>query len=176
VTDDAREVGSDDLLAFLELVEGHLDWEIKLVAAGGTALTLDAKAATIDIDFTGSRESIEAFREAEEAEPHGYEIDAWPDGTVFSLTLPADYLDRSIDLDAGLDRVELRTLHPVDLVVTKIARYNARDREDIQTTRKLFDVAAAEVEARASEVTYVGSQANLQANLETAIRECFESG
>ena len=105
MADEARGVGSDDLLAFLELVEGHLDREITLVAAGGTALTLlDAKAATIDIDFTGPRESIEAFREAEEAEPHGYDIDAWPDGTVFSLTLPADYLDRSIDVDAGLDR------------------------------------------------------------------------
>lgn len=175
VADERRRLGAEDLLQFLELIEEHLDEDITLVAAGGTALTLlDAKPSTIDIDFTGPPDSLEAFHDAESREAHGYEIDTWPDGTVFSLTLPDDYLARSQAVDAGLERIELRTLHPVDLIVTKIARCDERDREDIRTTRERFDVTVEEVEQRVSEVAYVGSWENYEANLETAIRECFD--
>lgn len=176
MADDASRLTARDLIEFLELVEEHLDQEITLVAAGGTALTLlDAKPSTIDIDFTGPSTSLEAFHDAESQEAHGYEIDTWPDGTVFSLTLPDDYLARSRAVDAGLDRIDLRTLHPVDLIVTKIARCDERDREDIRTTRELFDVTVEQVERRVPEVAYVGSQQNYQANLQTAIGECFDA-
>ncbi len=177
VDDEAQRLGAADLLQFLELIEEHLDQDITLVAAGGTALTpLNAKPSTIDIDFTGPYDSIHAFDQAASKEPHGYEIDTWPDGTVFSLTLPDDYLARSRAVDAGLERTDLRMLHPVDLIVTKVARCDERDREDIRTTRERFDVTAEEVEQRVQEVSYVGSQENYQANLETAKRRCFSPG
>lgn len=176
VADNAPRLTARDLIEFLELIEPHLDEEITLVAAGGTALTLlDAKPSTIDIDFTGPYDSIQLFDRAESKEPHGYEIDSWPDGTVFSLTLPDDYLSRSQPIDAGLERIDLRTLHPVDLIVTKIARWDERDREDIRTARKRFDVTFQEVEQRVPAVAYVGSQENYEANLQTARRKCFDA-
>lgn len=176
MADETTEVGAQDLIEFLALVEENLDEEITLVAAGGTALTLlDAKPATLDIDFTGPARSIDAFHEAASEHAHGYAIDTWPDGTVFMVNLPADYLERSHATDADLDRVDLRALDPVDLVVTKIARLNQRDRDDIRTTRTRFDITVEQVRRRAEEITYVGSQAGYEANLEAAIRRCFET-
>lgn len=175
VAEQPTEVGAQDLLEFLALIEEHLDQGITLVAAGGTALTLlEAKPSTLDIDFTGPADSLEAFHKAESQEAHGYDIDSWPDGTVFMVNLPSDYLERSQGFDVELTRVDLRALDPVDLIVTKIARLNQRDRDDIRTARGRFDVTAEQVRRRAQEITYVGSQESYDANLKTAIRQCFQ--
>ncbi len=170
-----RELDASDLLEFLGIIEEHLAERITLVAAGGTALTLlDAKPSTIDIDFTGPAASIVAFEDAASMEAHGYQIDTWPDGTVFMVNLPDDYLDRSRIIETDLVQIELRALHPVDLIVTKIARCDARDRDDIRRTREQFEVTVAEVEERVPEIVYVGSQDAYDANLETARRACFD--
>lgn len=170
-----QELDASDLLEFLEIIEEHLVEPITLVAAGGTALTLlDAKPSTIDIDFTGPAASITAFRQAASMEPHGYGIDTWPDGTVFMVNLPEDYLERSRRIETGLKRIELRALHPVDLIVTKIARCDARDRDDIRRTREQFRITVSEVEDRVPEIVYVGSEEAYESNLQTAIRECFD--
>ncbi len=170
-----REIGARDLIEFLSLVEEHLEEEITLVAVGGTALTLiGAKSSTLDIDFTGPRPSIDAFLEASSKEPHGYEIDTWPDGTVFMVTLPDNYLDRSRVIETGLERIELRALHPVDLIVTKIARCDARDLDDIRTANDRFGITVDQVTERVPKIVYVGSADAYEANLQTVIRECFE--
>lgn len=175
MADEDQALGARDLVAFLSLIEEHLEQGITLVAVGGTALTLlDAKPSTIDIDFTGPAASVDAFLDAASREPHGYEIDTWPDGTVFMVNLPDDYLERSRVIDAGLERIELRALHPVDLIVTKIARCDARDRDDIRATRQRFDVTVEEIQARVPEVVYVGSAQAYDSNLQTVIRECFD--
>lgn len=168
------EVDAADLVSFLALVEEHLDDPITLVGAGGTGLTLlGAKPSTIDIDFTGPSSSITAFRMASDEEPHGYDIDAWPDGTVFMATLPEDYLERSREAETSLRRIELRALHPVDLVVTKVARYDRRDREDIQRAVEMFGLEPEDVRRRAEGIEYVGSQQAYEANLSAALQECF---
>lgn len=159
VAEQPTEVGAQDLIEFLALIEEHLDHDITLVAAGGTALTLfEAKPSTLDIDFTGPADSLSAFHEAESQEAHGYDIDSWPDGTVFMVNLPDDYLERSRRIDVDLKHVDLRALHPVDLIVTKIARLNQRDQDDIRTTRERFGITVEQVRRRAREITYVGSQ------------------
>lgn len=172
--DEPPELGARDLIEFLDVIEEHLDQKVTLVAAGGTALTLlDAKPSTIDIDFTGPADSIHAFGKAESTEPHGYDIDRWPGGTVFMVTLPDDYLDRSRAVETTLQRIELRALHPVDVVVTKIARLDGRDKDDIRTVEEQFNVTTDQVEQRASEITYVGAREGYEANLRAAIRECL---
>lgn len=171
-----QELDASDLLEFLEIIEEHLAEPITLVAAGGTSLTLlGAKPSTVDVDFTGPAASIAAFREAASMEPHGYGIDAWPDGTVFMVNLPDDYLERSRLIETDLARIELRALHPVDLIVTKIARCDARDQDDIRRTRETFGITVAEVEDRVPKIVYVGSKEAYEANLQTALRECFHS-
>lgn len=80
------------LLAFLEIAGKELNGRITLVAAGGTAMTLlDIKPSTVDIDFTGPRADISEFEHALKNIPHGFKIDCWKDGMVFSQILPDDY-------------------------------------------------------------------------------------
>src|SRR5262245_49665222 len=83
---------ASELIDFLGEVEPSLEHGIVLVAAGGTAMTLlGAKPSTIDIDFTGPRADVEAFRAATARLPHGFKIDTWYDGVVFTQVLPRDY-------------------------------------------------------------------------------------
>jgi hypothetical protein len=82
------------------------------------------------MDFTGPGEDVRLFDEAQKAVPHGFKKEAWPDGQIFSQVLPADYLGRS-RLIEDMQLIELRALHPVDIVVTKIGRMDERDIEDI---------------------------------------------
>ena len=98
------------LLDFLTVVAAELPRRIILVGAGGTAMTLlQVKPSTRDIDFTGPREDIASFRRALKGIPHGWKIDLWPDGQVFSEFLPSDYLRRSRRVqDLGnVDQVEI---------------------------------------------------------------------
>ena len=108
---------------FLEEIDRELSSKITLVAAGGTAMTLlDVKTSTIDVDFTGPADSISELNSALERLQPGFSVDRWPDGMVFSQTLPDDYLRKSIPIKTALKHIELRAMHPVDIVVTKIGR------------------------------------------------------
>lgn len=167
---DADALDASDLLGFLGLVETHLEEDVVLVAAGGTALTLlGVKESTVDIDLTGPVASVAAFEVALAKQPHGYRVDTWPDGTVFMVTLPEDYLERSRPVPTDLEAIELRALDPVDVIVTKVARYDARDREDIRAAWEAFSVAPADVEARAAQAVYAGGEAAYEANLQAAL-------
>jgi len=124
------------LLDFLGVVEKELSRQITLVGAGGTAMTLlDLKPSTIDIDFTGPGEYIADFKEALKNISHGFKIDLYKDGVVFSQILPEDYLEKSIRI-RQIGRIELCSLQPLDIVVTKIGRLDDRDMRDIEACIK----------------------------------------
>ncbi len=87
------------LLGLLEAVDDELTRKITLVAAGDTAMTLlDLKPSTIDIDFTGPREDTAEFNKVQRSIPHGFEVQTWTNGMVFSQQLPDDYLKNSIQI------------------------------------------------------------------------------
>jgi len=91
---------------------------------------LDLKLSTKDIDFTVPSADKPEFDRVRNAVPHGYKIDVWTDGTIFCITLPDDYIDRSIDI-ISYKKIHLKALHPLDIVVSKIARLDSHDIEDI---------------------------------------------
>lgn len=92
---------------------------------------------------------------------------------MFVVNRPANCLERSQRIETELDRIELRALYPVGLIMTKVARCDLRDRDDIRRTQEKLAVRVAEVEGRVLEIVYVGSEAAYDSNLQTAIRECF---
>lgn len=93
------------LLDFLKVLEEYLTRKITLVAAGGTAMTLlNLKSSTIDIDFTGPADDIREFNRIQKKIPHGYKIDTYYDGAVFSQILPDDYLARSRKITTSLKK------------------------------------------------------------------------
>lgn len=154
---------------FLSEVERSLEGPVKLVGAGGTALTLlGVKPSTIDIDFTGPKDSIAAFRAALEKTPHGFKVDLWADGQVFSQFLPADYLKRSRAI-RRIGRISLRALDPVDIVVTKAGRLDDRDERDIRDCARHFKLTKAKVLARAAEVEYAGREERYRERIEYVV-------
>ena len=169
------EIDPSSLLDFLRLVGGELSRKIVLVAAGGTALTLlGVKPSTRDIDFTGPGEDIEAFKRALGGIPHGMKVDTWPGGQVFTQFLPSDYLARSKPIKQ-LTNIDLRALHPVDIIVTKIGRLDERDEQDIEACIREFKISKSAVAKRAKRVAYVGNEELFRSNVEYALRRFFGS-
>jgi len=162
------------LLGFLEEVDKELEEPITLVAVGGTALTLlDAKASTMDVDFTIPSNDYAVFEKTLGRIPHGFRVDCWKDGMVFSQILPDDYLKRSISI-RKMEHIHLRALNPVDIVVTKIGRLDARDKQDIETAVRKFKLRKSQIEKRAKQVEYVGRDENYETNLNYALANLFK--
>jgi len=162
-----------ELFTFLEELNKELGRKITLIAVGGTAMTLlDLKPSTIDIDFTIPSSDFPEYKRAEKNVPHGYKIDMFLDGCIFSQNLPDDYLANSTEI-ANLERISLRALHPVDIVVTKIGRLDDRDLEDIEKCVKAYDLTKEQIKNRAANVTYIGKQEYYDYNLKSVLKKFF---
>jgi hypothetical protein len=164
---------SSDLILFLEEVQKELSRGITIVAVGGTALTLlGVKPSTRDIDLTIPGDDYDEFQNALKSTPHGFKVDCWKDGAVFSQMLPGDYLRRSEDI-RRLKRIRLKALSPVDIVVTKIGRLDDRDKEDIEACIKKFKLRRNQITKRAERVEYVGRRENYETNLRYVLKNFF---
>ncbi len=162
------------LLDFLEEVDKELEVSITLVAVGGTALTLlDAKTSTIDVDFTIPSNDYAVFQKALTRIPHGFKVDCWKEGMVFSQILPDDYLKRSISIKK-MEYIHLRALNPVDVAVTKIGRLDTRDKQDIETAIKRFKLRKSQIAKRARQVEYIGRDENYETNLNYVLENLFK--
>jgi hypothetical protein len=89
---------------------------------------------------------------------------------MFAL-LHEDYQQDSVEVSMGLEHIVLRVLSPVDLAVSKLARFAANDREDIRDLVRLGLTNAAEIDARATEAlaAYIGDHTALKYNLRDAM-------
>lgn len=74
---------------------------------------LNLKPSTIDIDFTMPKSDRVEFERALANVPHGFKIDSWSDGMVFTQILPNDYLKKSIEI-VNFQHTALKALHPID--------------------------------------------------------------
>lgn len=162
------------LMEFLEEVDKNLDKDIDLVAVGGTAMTLlDLKPSTIDIDFNLSSEDAEAFRQALKTIPHGYRIDIFENGNIFSQQLPEGFEKGCIPVRRFM-RINLLALHPVDIVAAKIGRLDERDIQDIEACIRGFGLTREQIRKRASMVKYAGKEENYKYNLEYVLKNLFD--
>lgn len=158
------------LVEFLTELDRELEGRVTVVAVGGTAMTLlDLKPSTIDVDLTVPAKHYDTFMRALNRAPHGFKVDHWSDGMVFNVVLPDDYLSKSVPIQR-IKKIELRALHPLDIVVTKVARLDKTDIEDIKTCVKEYRLTRDQILDRAKQVEYIGSEANYEANLQYIIR------
>jgi hypothetical protein len=148
---------------------------INVYLAGGMAVHLyTASRVTTDVDAEfGSRVFI----------PNDLIVDlTLEDGTRQSMyfdtnynssfaLMHEDYLDDAIPLDLGIGHIKLYVLSPLDLVVSKIARFADNDKEDIAELVRLKLTTADAIEQRASSALggYVGGLAMLRLNLRDAV-------
>lgn len=170
----ASEIDISRLLEFLELLDEEMPRKITLVAVGGTAMTLlKVKRSTRDINFTGPGKDIDLFKRVLKTVPHGMKVDTWADGRIFSQFLPSDYMMKSVKVKQ-FKNIDLRALHPLDIVVTKVGRLDERDERDIRDCIRAFRLSKSDVEGRAHHVEYVGNLENYEYQLHLAMRRCFD--
>ena len=171
------EIGKTKLIGFLRELDLHLSRRIRLIAVGGTAMTLlGLKPSTIDIDFELSHEDAGEFKKATGMFAHGIKkIDTFGDGLIFSQQLPEDHAEKIIPIKTGFDKIQLYSLHPVDIVVTKIGRLDGRDVQDIEMCIKKYRLTMEEIKNRAKAVTYTGREENYRINLKHVLERFFQS-
>jgi hypothetical protein len=93
----------------------------------------------------------------------------------FCQTLPNDYLEKSITIKE-FSRISLRALQPVDIIITKIGRLNARDLQDIEACISKANVPEAEIKERAMLVvqSYVGPEEDYLYHLNLVLDKFFK--
>ncbi len=126
----------NDLLIWLKDVDKKLNKKMVLIAVGGTAMTLlGLKPSTRDVDFCLNSSDKADFKKVLDEK---FIVDIFVDGYIFSEQLPDDYEEISKEI-VRLNNITLKVLSPVDIIITKAARLNARDEEDIATLSKYVD-------------------------------------
>ena len=160
------------LLDFLSVLDDDLRQKVTLIAVGGTGMTLiNAKASTLDVDFTIPDEHYAEFERAYNLNKPGFRVDLFQGGTVFTTNLPDDYLEKTIEIKTDFKNIDLRALNPSDIVMTKISRMNARDIEDIEACIKKFSLTKEMLESRAKQIVHPANEEQWQESLKRVISE-----
>ncbi len=168
-------VDKNELLDFLEILDKKLEKQMELIAVGGTAMTLlETKTSTIDIDFEVKPEDYQTLKSGLSILPHGYRVDIFTNGLIFSQQLPDDYRKKSVPIK-HFKNISLLALHPLDIVVTKIGRLNERDKEDIKLCIKKFGLTKEQIKERVQKVEYIGKEELYKDSLEHVIKLFFGS-
>lgn len=141
---DRANSGLKDLESFLQLI-ADLDKEIELFAMGGTAMVLkNIKEATKDIDFLAASDyqtinglfKLAGLREKDSSKLCNIwhlgdkRIDIFYDAFVMGITLPDDWKELSEHI-RDLGKLRLYILNWYDIIITKTARSEPRDIDDI---------------------------------------------
>lgn len=153
----------------------QLESTLKVYLAGGMAVHLyTAERVTTDVDAEfGGRVHIpnDLFSKIElEDKSNVLMYFDTNYNSTFSL-LHEDYLDDSLEVDLKLKFIKLRVLSPLDLAVSKIARFQKNDREDIASLVRLGLTSSEEIEKRALGALngFVGGSTMLKLNIRDAV-------
>lgn len=148
---------------------------LNVFLAGGMAVHLyTASRVTTDVDAEfGSRVFIPNDLIVNVTLENGRRQSVYFDtnyNSTFAL-MHEDYLDDAIPVDLGVEKIRLHVLSPLDLAVSKIARFADNDKNDIAELVRLGLTTADEIEERAMSALggYVGGQAMLLLNLKDAV-------
>lgn len=148
---------------------------VNVYLAGGMAVHLyTASRVTTDVDAEfGSRIFIPNDLIVEVTLEDGTREALYFDtnyNSSFAL-MHEDYLTDAIALDMGVEQIRLHVLSPLDLAVSKIARFADNDQEDIADLVRHGLTTADEIEQRATSALggYVGGLAMLRLNLRDAV-------
>lgn len=164
-------ITKNDLIAWLKEIDKKLNTDIVLIAVGGTAMTLlGLKSSTIDIDFCLSSKDEKEFESVLDKK---FRVDLFFDGFIFSEQLPDDYQEISKDI-LELKNIKLKALNPIDIVITKCARLNARDEEDISAIAKYVDKQKLLERFELVVKTYAGNEKIYRENFEYVFKRYLE--
>jgi len=151
------EIRTKGLMDFLSEFNRYLPRKMRIFALGGTALTLLGKKAStrdIDICFVNENERKAFIKTLQtlgyelnvpnKLVGHGIAIDVYSDGYIFCVQLPSDYAEKAKKI-REMGKIELYVLSPIDLIITKAARFNDRDREDLAILFENYEIDQKEL-------------------------------
>lgn len=168
---------SKGLISLLQQLSASLSLTkpLNVYLAGGMAFHLyTASRITTDVDAEfGARVFIPDDLVVEVTLDDGTQNVLYFDknyNSTFAL-MHENYQTDAIDVDVGIPMIHLKVLSPVDLVVSKIARFAANDKDDIAAMVRLGLVSSEEVEHRASSALegFIGGKTMLQLNIRDAV-------
>ena len=166
-----------DLKEYLDLIDKQLQQKITVVAVGGTAMTLyGLKEATKDVDFcVQTKGDWAAIQSAAKKTRSNFRLDLFQGGHIYALQLPDNYAKKAQPIKTKLRNLEVRLLSPIDIIITKTARLNERDIEDIRTlvSKKRVDKKKLMERFGLVKGSYVASDRDFQARFEQVMKEFF---
>lgn len=152
---------------------------VRMYIAGGAALNLlTGERVTEDIDATFSKkillnEDIEVSYRDVDGRARLMYLDRNYNDTLGLMHENAYEDSRAVDIP-GIERkmIDVRVLTPVDLAVSKLARFTDQDREDIELLARKGLIDAASVKKRAEDALqgYVGDPTPVRHSIEIACR------
>ncbi len=167
-------IGKDELMRYLEEIDKKIEREVTLIAVGGTAMTLlGLKETTKDVDFCTLTMKERSIVKAEGEKVKGeIRMDLFSEGYIFSVQLPDDYAKMAKQSDFKFEKLTLKILHPVDLIVSKTDRLSERDAEDIKALIKEKRVNKKKLEQRYREAieSIPGKRENFEYNSKQVLK------
>ncbi|MBN2423366.1 hypothetical protein JXB41_09145 [Candidatus Woesearchaeota archaeon] len=167
-------ITKNNLIEWLKKIDKKVNKKITLIAVGGTAMTLlGLKSSTRDVDFCIESKDANIFKKHIKSDL--FKVDLFYEGFIFSEQLPEDYINKSNQLKIGLKNIDLRTLSLIDIIITKAARYNERDEEDIAAIAKLKKINKNELLKRFNQIidTYAGRKQDFEYQFALIVRRHF---
>lgn len=139
------EINADELYELVESIQKYCDKNIKLYALGGTALTiLGLKKSTLDVDINIATQAeynyiIKLFEQIgfKKIGPirwltqEGLAFDLFHGEYILGTQLLDDALSRA-KLAKEFEKMTIYTLDTYDIIISKLARSDQRDFDDIQ--------------------------------------------
>ncbi|PWF46078.1 DUF6036 family nucleotidyltransferase [Massilia glaciei] len=145
---------------------------IRMYIAGGMAVHLyTGGRVTTDVDAEFSKKIILPLDLLVETSDGNMLYLDTNYNSSFAL-LHEDYLVDALKVPLGTDLIEVFVLNPVDLIVSKIARFGGPDASDIAAMIRTFGITANAIEDRAEHALrgYVGNADYLRMNLRDVLK------
>ena len=168
-----------------ELPAGRTMAPVRMHVAGGAAVHFYTGARTTrDVDAVFSRklllpEDLDIHYVDAAGNPRLLYFDRQYNDTFGLLHEKANDDSRSIAL-LGVDprKLDVRLLSPVDIAVSKIARFEGQDQDDMRSLARAGLITEREVRERAEEalIAYIGNKARLRTSLELACQLIASAG
>lgn len=160
-----------------EELKSRIDLKTPIVVylAGGMAVHLyTASRVTTDVDAEFSKRFIVPNNLMVEVELENRKKQVVYLDTNYNSSfalMHEDYLDDSLPVDLGIENIQIKVLSPVDLAVSKLARFADNDKEDIASLVGLGLVSSSALEDRANSAIsgYIGAIEMLKLNIRDAV-------
>ncbi len=146
---------------------------IRMYIAGGMAFHLyTASRVTTDVDAEFSKKILLPQNLLVET-GHGNLLYLDTNYNSSFALMHEDYLSDAIQVPIGTELIKVFVLSPVDLIISKIARYSGPDVSDISEMIRTFGISASAIEERAEHAlqSYVGNAEYLRMNLRDVLKK-----